>query len=650
MVRLVAFDFETKDLSARYDPDTPIWCISFAERRDDGTIRSWVEEWDGYDDTPTGYHTLEDCINDPEVILIAHNASFDVAVARTHGVDIPQGKYHDSLVAAYLTNTGGEHSLEAWGEKLGYEKQDLRAALIAAGHLETNAKKGSEFAIDYSQNQDAYNILEGYCKRDAEVTLLLWEHIWNTYYVNDIKLQECYLNLELPYVEIVIEMENTGIYIDVPELTRLATGLELAIRKKTARLSKLVHHVPEGLEWDGKTKRYIIKSVEYKKGYYNNKQNADRYYTHLGVMCASTPSIIYNHCNITTFNPNSSDHLAYTLMQRGWKPTKYTDSGKPSTESDVLAQLDDPLAKLYTEINELSKLNGTFVRGLLDRSISGVVRGSFNQCLTKTARLSSSNPNLQNLPARTKLGKRVRDCVIAPPGWKLVVGDLSQIELVVLAYYLQKVMGEVRMADAVREGTDLHQANADVWNCTRKDAKAIFAINYGAMAPKLAKTMNRSVEEAQEFIDNINKGMPALQALKETVWGKCRSANGVLRGLFGHVYNYPNVNSEKRFERSAAERESFNCVLQGGAGALFKELTLQGLPIWRQHDACIAFVVHDEAGLYVREDVAQQLASMLTGVFSNNVLLSGVDAHGNDFYVPIRAEFNVGNSWTEAKG
>lgn len=220
--------------------------------------------------------------------------------------------------------------------------------------------------------------------------------------------------------------------------------------------------------------------------------------------------------------------------------------------------------------------------------------------------------------------------------------------MVVLSYYLQKYCNEPRMADAVRAGQDIHQVNADSWGVDRKTAKgAIFAVNYGAMAKKLAAGLGCTEQHAQSVIDNINKGMPAIQELKDMVWASCRKRGGYVYDILGHRLYYPDINSGNKFDRLGAERQAFNSIIQGGAGAIFKELTLRAANLWQSFGARVAAVVHDEMLIYVPNDNAQALIDELNKLFHCTDILCDKKA---GWSIPVTATFEAGNNWVEAKG
>lgn len=635
-MRYIAVDTETAGLEARYDASVPLWCVGFSDGDKSYTL--------------TNIEVIRDHVRnlllDDSVCLVFHNGAFDVPVLRLRGVDIPPGRYVDSLLCSYLLDTSGEHSLAHWGTVLGGTgKVDIRQRLIEEGILMKGCSKADVFRHNYHEDVAALQLLESYCEADAELCLKVWNYCAPQLH-KDTRLTTCYYTLELPYVEVIIEMESTGIYVDVVELQRLHTGLSLGISKLSRRLVKLVPYVPS-IKWNGKAYDVVVKT--YKNGVNKNKTNVDRHYTDSSNNVLSSSQCVYDHCELQDFNPNAGDHLAYVLMSQGWKPTKLTDSKKISTEASVLSELSYPLAKLYTQINTLSKLDGTFVKGLLDAQVNGFVHTNYNQCVTRTTRLSSSNPNLQNLPSRSRLGKRIRECVIAPPGYELVLWDCSQIELRVLAHYLHKVVGETRMADACRAGKDLHQANSESWNCTRSKAKnGIFAVNYGSQAPTLSKTIGCGVEEAQALLDSIAEGMPLLIELKAIFWNTLRKKDGYFYDILGHRLHYPNINSTKKWERLEAERQSFNALIQSGAGAIFKELQLRALGATRRYHARACLSVHDELGSYVLIGCVTEVKALMANAVNTCDVLS-FTRDGETHTVPIKTDVNSATNWLEAK-
>lgn len=621
MMRIWAIDFETKDLAARHDKDTPVWCIGFAWRNGKN-IESTVLPWNA-----GGKELLRQLNEQEDVLFTCHNASFDIAVARTHGVLIQPGKYHCSLLLSYLANPGAEgHSLRDWGEEFNYPKGDCKDWMFG--------------------NTPA---LMDYCKRDTELALLVFETLWNDEYKRDTKLRDAYLNVELPYVEVIIEMENTGMFINTQELTELGEFLTDEIKICEDTIDRITGLLPESpsIKWNKETLQLEVVAKTYKGGKNKNKNN-DKHYKIDGVLAASDPAMIYDHCKLDKFNPNAGHHLMWCLMKEGWIPEQFSKKSKePSTTAEVIKEVGSEFSETYTSIATYLKLRDTFVNGILSRTDNAsVVRGSYNQCITRTTRLSSSNPNLQNLPARSKLGKKVRETVIAPPGYTLIVADLDQIEIRVLAYYLQIVMGETRMADGIRAGIDPHTSNAESWKVERPSAKTgIFGKLYGAQAEKMSKTLKCTVAEAQAIIDAIDKNMPAIQGLMEKVWAAGRKRGGDIYTLFGQRLRYPKLNSKSKWERARAQRQCFNALIQGTAAAINKELMLRAIPVIKSFGGFVSFTCHDEYGIYIPHSRVQDAIIKLNEVFHNIDIL----ARG-DVVVPISGEWNAGENWNSAKG
>lgn len=619
-MKIIAFDLEAQDLTSKYDPKTSVWCVGFAWR--EGTeLKSLCLPWN-----EGGKQYLQELNTDPEVVFVVHNASYDIPTARTQGVQIQPGKYHDTLLLSYLANPGAEgHALRDWGEEFKHPKGDCKDWMFG------NTPE-----------------LMAYCQRDTELALLVFEHLWETEYKKDSKLRDAYLNVELPYVEVIVEMENTGMFINVNELTELGEFLSDEIKICEETIDSLTGWLPESasIKWNKESLQLEVVPKAYKGGKNKNKNN-DKHYKIGGVLAASDPAMIYDHCKLDKFNPNASHHLMWCLMKEGWIPEQFSKKSKePSTTAEVIKEVGSEFSETYTNIAVYLKLRDTFVNGILSRTDSGnVVRGSYNQCITRTTRLSSSNPNLQNLPARSKLGKKVRECVIAPPGYTLIVADLDQIEIRVLAYYLEVVMGESRMADGIRAGIDPHTSNAASWKVERPSAKTgIFGKLYGAQAEKMSKTLGCTVAEAQAIIDSIDRNMPAIQGLMERVWSAGRKRNGDIYTLFGQRLRYPKLNSKSKWERARAQRQCFNSLIQGTAAAIQKELTLRILPIIKKYGGKVSFAVHDETGCYVPKQHTEQVLKELNAVFSCNDILKR-----SDVVVPITGEWNVGRNWCEAK-
>ena len=353
---------------------------------------------------------------------------------------------------------------------------------------------------------------------------------------------------------------------------------------------------------------------------------------------------VYSYQEYGEFNPNSNHHKAYVLRaQAGWEPEEHTKTGEPKVSKDVLDKIQHPIADMLVEYGTMNKILTSFIQPFEKyKDENSVLRGNFNQTVTITGRLSSSTPNMQNLPARGELGKQLRNIITTPSeDVCLFNGDLSNIEARMLAWMLHEFLGESSLADIFISGKDFHTANAEAWGVERIAAKTLlFAILYGASAPRIAKTLKRSVAEAQALIDKLNKALPAVQEMKELVWNTAIENGGTLHTLLGHRLVYPDILSKHKGKKGKAERQLFNAFIQGSSGDVLKFLTNKCMPSIVEHDAVLAASVHDELLGYVPRANAQSLCGELSHIFSTCDLITPV---------PIEAEFKFGYKWGEVK-
>jgi len=332
---------------------------------------------------------------------VFHNAAFDVAVLRRYGLVIDD--YEDTMLMSYSIETGQEHGLEAWGERLGYAKMDYRAECIRLGYIDERSAAGFEF----TQLWDL-DLLMAYCKRDCELTHKLDKHL-SAKLAEDERALELYYNVDLPYIEVIMEMEATGIVIDKSSLDPFYGQLTNA----QARIQKRITNI---IPWN-----ITAKPTDYKGegGSFKSSKNVERF----GV------DVVYNHCPLEPFNPDSDKQVAAALTQvYGWQPKVFTKTEAPKVSKDILVDVRNPLAQNINAYNKIGVIVGTFLETFRTQTDDKqILRGSFNQCIARTGRLSSSRPNLQNLPRRGKLGGEVRRLIYTPNPGKVVMwgGDLN---------------------------------------------------------------------------------------------------------------------------------------------------------------------------------------------------------------------------------
>jgi len=350
------------------------------------------------------------------------------------------------------------------------------------------------------------------------------------------------------------------------------------------------------------------------------------------------------------FNLGSPKQLGEILFGKLELPViKKTPKGAPSTAEDVLAELalDYPLPKLLLEYRSLSKLKSTYTDKLPEMiNIStGRVHTSYHQAVTATGRLSSSDPNLQNIPIRTQEGRRIRQAFIAPPGFKILAADYSQIELRIMAH----LSGDKGLLSAFNEGLDVHTATAaevfeigldEVSGDQRRKAKAInFGLIYGMSAFGLAKQLHLGRNEAQDYIDRYFTRYPGVQEYMERTRELARE-QGFVETLFGRRLYLPEINARNKMRAQAAERTAINAPMQGTAADIIK-IAMLAVDQWlgsSDADARMIMQVHDELVFEVADNAVESISAQVCELMSGAASLD----------VPLLVEAGVGINWDEA--
>ncbi|MGN0965686.1 MAG: DNA polymerase, partial [Dysosmobacter sp.] len=351
-----------------------------------------------------------------------------------------------------------------------------------------------------------------------------------------------------------------------------------------------------------------------------------------------------------TFNINSPKQLGEVLFDRlGLPHGKKTKTGW-STNADVLEKLrpEAPIVDAVLEYRQYAKLKSTYADGLLKAlSPDGRVRTSFQMTVTATGRLSSTEPNLQNIPTRTDLGSEIRRMFVPAGGCVLVDADYSQIELRLLAH----VSGDENMRESFLAGGDFHAQTAarvfhvDRENVThemRRRAKAVnFGIVYGISAFSLSQDIGTSVAEAKDYMDAYFAAFPGVRRYMDTVVEQARE-QGYVETIFHRRRDLPELVSSNRNMRAFGERVALNMPIQGAAADVMK---LAMIAVWKRlraerPHARLVLQVHDELIVECPEDEAEAVARILTEEMENVVRLS----------VPLTADAHWGKNWLEAKG
>ncbi|MFJ3470754.1 DNA polymerase I [Pseudomonas sp. NPDC090201] len=351
------------------------------------------------------------------------------------------------------------------------------------------------------------------------------------------------------------------------------------------------------------------------------------------------------------FNLGSPKQLGVILYEKlGMPIISKTATGQPSTAEAVLAELAEqefPLPKVLMQYRSMSKLKSTYTDRLPEQinPRTGRIHTSYHQAVAVTGRLSSSDPNLQNIPIRTSEGRRIRQAFVAPAGYKLLAADYSQIELRIMAH-LAKDEG---LLHAFRNDLDVHRATAaevfgvELENVTgdmRRSAKAInFGLIYGMSAFGLAKQIGVDRKQSQAYVDTYFARYPGVLQYMERTRAQA-AEQGFVETIFGRRLYLPDINAKNQALRKGAERMAINAPMQGTAADIIKR-AMVAVNSWLDAsglDARVILQVHDELVLEVREDLVEQISQEI------RVHMSGAA----ELDVPLLVEVGVGNNWDEA--
>ncbi len=442
-------------------------------------------------------------------------------------------------------------------------------------------------------NQIAIEQAAHYAAEDADVTLQLHLQMWPKL-EQEAGPKQVFTDIEIPLVTVISRVERNGVLIDQNILAKHSQEL-------TTRLAELE-----------------LKAHE----------------------LAGEP-----------FNLSSTKQLQTILFEKqGIKPTKKTPGGAPSTSEEVLAELalDYPLPKVILEHRGLSKLKSTYTDKLplMINPITGRVHTSYHQAVTATGRLSSTDPNLQNIPVRNDEGRRIRQAFIAGKDNRIVAADYSQIELRIMAHLSQ----DKGLLDAFAQGEDIHRATAsevfgvaltNVSGEQRRSAKAInFGLIYGMSAFGLSRQLNIGAGEAKKYMDLYFERYPGvLRYMEET---RAQAAEkGYVETLDGRRLWLPDINSSNAIRRKAAERAAINAPMQGTAADIIKRamIAVDGWLLQQQDDAVkMIMQVHDELVFEIHNDVVESASAKIRQLMESSMKLD----------VPLQVEVGMGDNWDQA--
>jgi DNA polymerase-1 len=534
---------------------------------------------------------LKPLLEDPAVPKTAHNAKYDLIVLERHGVSV-QGLVDDTLVSSHLVDAARVgHGLDALAEALLGHRNIPIESLIGSGRTQRRF------------DQADLDLATEYAAEDADIALRLHAHFAPQIAAQG--LRNLLDTVELPLVRVIARMERWGIRVDAAELDRQREGLE-------RRLAEIRTQV-----------------------------------------IAASPR---------EFNLDSPRQLAEVLFNApddsvpglGLKVIKRTKTGA-STDMEVLEKLaadpmvDTPVPSLVLQHRQLSKLVGTYLVGLKEAidPADGRVHASFHQLGAATGRLSSSDPNLQNIPIRTGEGREIRKAFKPEAGFVFVSADYSQIELRLLAH----LSGDPGLSDAFRRGEDIHRAVAAqtfgvpmdrVSEEQRSAAKMVnFGIVYGITPWGLARRLGpgASVEHATRIIHDYKARFERIQSFLEACVDKAKT-DGFVSTILGRRRPIPQVHSRNPAERALGERMAINTVVQGSAADLIKVAMVRLADVLpTEHPrARLLLQVHDELLVEVPEGEADAVLALVQRVMEGAMKLD----------VPLKADGGIGHDWFEA--
>ena len=492
-----------------------------------------------------------------------------------------QSPMFDTMIAHYLVNPELHHNMDYMAETL------LHYQTIHIEELIGPKGKHQKSMRDLDP-KDVYE----YAAEDADVTLKLKNVLEPK--LKDVNAEKLFWDMEMPLVPVLADMEMTGVCLDTNSLKETS---EL-FTKRMEDLEKKIY--------DEAGEKFNISS------------------------------------------PKQVGDILFGKMKLVDKPKK-TRTGQFVTSEDVLQQLRSkaPIVANILDYRGLKKLLGTYVDALpkLINPRTGHIHTSFNQTITATGRLSSSDPNLQNIPVRDDDGKEIRKCFIPEPGCLFFSADYSQIELRIMAH----LSGDENMIEAFREGFDIHRATAakiwhesmdDVTDAQRKKAKqANFGIIYGITTYGLAQRMEIPNNEARQLIDDYFKTFPKVHAYMEKAKEEARQ-KGYAETLFGRRRYLPDINSHNGTVRGFAERNAINAPIQGSEADIIKVAMIS---IWRRFKAegirsKMILQVHDELNFSVYPDEKEKVEKIVLEEMQGAYKLA----------VPLIADAGWGKNWLEA--
>ena len=513
---------------------------------------------------------------------VGQHLKYDAHVLANYGIEL-KGIQFDTMLESYVLNSvASRHDMDS----------------LASYYLGTKTTKYEEVAGKGAKqitfDKVEIEIAGPYAAEDADITLRLHQTLWAQLNASDKEyLKSVFENIELPLVDVLTKIEANGALIDADILHEQSAQLSTRL----VELEQQAHDVAGQV-----------------------------------------------------FNLGSPKQLAEILFEKLELPVvKKTPKGAPSTAEEVLVQLAEEyeLPKLILENRSLSKLKSTYTDKLplMICERTGRVHTSYHQATAATGRLSSTDPNLQNIPIKSEEGRRIRDAFIAPEGYTMVAADYSQIELRIMAH----LSNDEGLLTAFANGVDVHTATAaEVFGVTienvepnmRRSAKAInFGLIYGMSAFGLAKQLGIGRGQAQEYVDLYFERYPGVKSYMDNTRADAADI-GYVETIFGRRLYLPDIKAKNAMRRQHAERTAINAPMQGTAADIIKKAMLK-VHDWLasdEFDAQMIMQVHDELVLEVKTDQLDAFSAKLKEIMEDAAELA----------VPLIVEVGSGKNWGEA--
>jgi DNA polymerase-1 len=512
---------------------------------------------------------------------VGQNLKYDMSVLARYGIEL-RGIAFDTMLESYVLDaTATRHDMDSLARKY------LDYTTI---HFEDIAGKGKQ---QLSFNQIELAKAAPYAAEDADICLRLHQTLWPRL-ASKGSLAELYQSLEVPLIPVLSRMERNGVRVDREMLQQQSRELAQGMRKLEQQAYRIAGH---------------------------------------------------------SFNLGSPKQIGEVFFSELKLPIlAKTPKGAPSTAESVLVELAEQgfeLPAVILEHRGLAKLKSTYTDKLPDLADpdTGRIHTSYHQAVAATGRLSSSDPNLQNIPVRNQAGRRIRQAFVPEPGWKMVAADYSQIELRIMAHLSQ----DPGLLSAFAAGKDIHQATAaEVFGVPldkvtpeqRRSAKAInFGLIYGMSAFGLAKQLGIEQGAAKDYVELYFRRYPGVRLFMERTRQTARD-KGYVETLFGRRLYLPEINVRNHQRRSAAERTAINAPMQGSAADIIKRAML-AVDAWIEQDrppVRLLMQVHDELVLEVEAGFINQVIEPLRNHMESAAQLA----------IPLVVDVGTGDNWDEA--